>query len=153
MKALVRLYPRSWRERYGPELELLLDQLPSNAGVAIDVLVGAAVAYRDVIRSNRVLSAAGAYLHGVCVAVLLQAIAFVSLILYAQGSEDQTDVNVGPVHLATVALNEGRLLYESLVVLKRWSEGEWIIALVLISLLVAALAALMATPRMLRALR
>src|SRR5437868_11997427 len=48
------------------------------------LVMGAAVAYRDVIRGNRVLAAAGAYLHGICVAVLVQAIGFVSLVLAAQ---------------------------------------------------------------------
>jgi len=56
------------RERYGRELEALVDDLPGRTGVAFDLLLGAAMAYAAVIRGNRILSSAGAYLHGVCVA-------------------------------------------------------------------------------------
>src|SRR5439155_1530144 len=104
MKGLLRLYPRWWRERYGREMEVLVDELPSRTGVALDLLLGAAMAYAFVIRGNRILSAAGAYLHGVCVAVLLQAIGFVLLILYSQRSPGgvNTDVGLGPFHFAAV---------------------------------------------------
>jgi len=102
MKGLLRLYPRSWRKRYGREMEVLMEDMPGKLSIALDLLIGAAVAYRDVIRANRILSAAGAYLHGICVAVLLQAIAFLSMLLFAQSSAGSTDVHLGSIDLATV---------------------------------------------------
>lgn len=45
MKRLVRLYPRAWRDRYGPELEALLEDEPTSAGVVVDVIAGAARAH------------------------------------------------------------------------------------------------------------
>jgi hypothetical protein len=103
VKALLRLYPRSWRKRYGGEMDALVEELPSEIGVALDLLIGAAVAYASVVRSNRVLSTAAAYLHGVCVAVLVQAIAFVTLVLVSQQSQRSSIVEIGPFQLATVA--------------------------------------------------
>jgi hypothetical protein len=102
MKALLRLYPRSWRKRYGGEMDALVEELPSEIGVALDLLIGAAVAYASVVRSNRVLSTAAAYLHGVCVAVLVQAIAFVTLVLVSQQSQRSSIVEIGPFQFATV---------------------------------------------------
>jgi hypothetical protein len=100
MKALLRLYPRSWRNRYGREMDALVDELPAEIGVVLDLLIGAASAYASVVRGNRVLSSAASYLHGVTVAVLVQAIAFVTLVLISQQSPDPTIVTIGPVHLA-----------------------------------------------------
>jgi hypothetical protein len=101
MKVFLRLYPRSWRKRYGHEMEALLDDVPGAIGVGLDLALGAAAAYAAVIRGNRILSAAGAYLHGVCVAVLLQAIAFISFILVGLQNGAAADISVGPVHLAS----------------------------------------------------
>ena len=148
MKALLRLYPRSWRERYGREMEVLLDQLPGNMGVGLDLLVGAAGAYATVIRGNRLLSAAGAYLHGLCVAVLLQAIAFVSFILFAQSSRGSTYVDLGNVRFAGYlrpvffGLRSGAA--EQLLSL------DWLPSAALLLTLVASLALVLAAPRLLR---
>ena len=158
MSWLVRLYPRSWRRRYGAEMEDLVQVMPGRLSVALDLLIGAAIAYRDVIRRDRVLSAAGAYLHGVCVAVLLQAIAFVSLILAGQGSSDPTDVRLGPLVFASVVglpqviaaqLGESLQAQASILALTR----AWLPEAVLLTLLVFALAIVIATPRLLRRLR
>ena len=102
MNWLVRLYPPSWRKRYGAELEGLIRETPGRLSAALDLLAGAAIAYRDVVRANRVLSAGGAYLHGLSVAVLLQAIVFVSLVLAGQNSTEPVELRLGPVDLATV---------------------------------------------------
>lgn len=71
VKRLLRLYPRAWRERYSAEMAVLVEDLPTGLGVAIDLLLGAGAAYASVIRGNRILSSAAAYVHGVCVAVLV----------------------------------------------------------------------------------
>lgn len=102
MKFLLGLYPGSWRRRYGPEMSDLLEQLPSGPGVAMDLLIGAAAAYATAIRDNRVLSSAASYVHGVCVAVLVQAIAFVTLILFSQQSRGLLTVSLGPFQFVSV---------------------------------------------------
>lgn len=81
-------------------MDALVDELPAGIGVALDLLIGAARAYASVVWGNRVLSSAASYLHGVCVAVLVQAIAFVTLVLISQQSPDPTIVAIGPVHFA-----------------------------------------------------
>ena len=153
MKGLLRLYPRSWRDRYGRELEALVDDLPGRTGVAFDLLLGAAMAYAAVIRGDRILSSAGAYLHGVCVAVLLQAIAFVLLVLSSQRSPDgvNTDVALGSLHFAAI-LWPVYLGPQSLgaFVLTRWRLDAWLPELGLLAVLVAALAVVLAAPRLLR---
>lgn len=154
MKSFLKLYPRSWQERYGDEMELLLEESPGGVGVALDLLLGAATAYAIVIRGNRILSAAGAYLHGVCVAVLVQAIAFVTLILVAERSFATTEVAVGPFRFALVIMND--FLFgvrgESASILMLRMVGEWP-ALILLACLVALLAVVAAAPRLLRTLR
>lgn len=153
----MRLYPRSWRRRYGAELEGLVEDMPRRLGVSLDLLVGAAVAYRDVIRANRVLSAAGAYLHGICIAVLLQAIAFVSLVLAGQGSVDPTELRLGPIDFATVVGvipyngTEVRQLGAAVRVIGSTPPvfGEF----ALLAALFVALAIVLATPRLLRSLK
>jgi hypothetical protein len=42
---LLRLYPRRWRERYGPEFEALLGELPLSLSVVLDVARGAVRAH------------------------------------------------------------------------------------------------------------
>ena len=103
MKALLRLYPRSWRKRYGGEMDALVDELPAEIGVVLDLLIGAARAYASVVRGNRVLSSAASYLHAVCVAVLVQAIGFVTLVLVSQKSQQSTIVAIDQVQFASVA--------------------------------------------------
>jgi hypothetical protein len=154
MKSFLKLYPRSWQERYGDEMELLLDESPGGLGVALDLLLGAATAYAIVIRGNRILSAAGAYLHGVCVAVLVQAIAFVTLILVAQRSFATTEVAVGPFRFALVIMYSGLfgLRQESASLLMLRVVGE-LPAFILLTFLLAVLALVIATPRLLRTLR
>jgi len=41
MRALLRLYPRRWRERYGEEFELVLRGAPPDVRTALDVVGGA----------------------------------------------------------------------------------------------------------------
>lgn len=156
MNWLVRLYPPSWRKRYGGELEILVQEMPGRMGTALDLLIGAAIAYRDVIRANRVLSAAGAYLHGLCVAVLLQAIVFVSLVMAAQGDINPTAFRIGPVMLATFvpAVRYARLSESLLAQLwvSRVSE-IWDLEVILLVALGLTLAVLLAAPRLVRVLR
>jgi hypothetical protein len=102
VRALLRLYPRSWRNRYGDEMDALLNELPAEMGVALDLLIGAATAYVSVVRGNRILSSAASYLHGVCVAVLVQAVAFLTLVLISQRSLAPTIVAIDQVQLAVV---------------------------------------------------
>jgi len=155
VKGLLRLYPRSWRKRYGAELEDLVDQTPGGIGVALDLVIGAAVAYRDVIAGNRVLAAAGACLHGMSVAVLVQAIGFVTLILVAQPSEDPTDLRFGPFDFAAVIRTPyfrlGELQSQASL-LPAISPG-WIPDAALLLTLALALAVLLTAPRLLRRLR
>jgi hypothetical protein len=154
MKSFLKLYPRSWQERYGDEMELLIDESPGGVGVALDLLLGAATAYAVVMRGNRILSAAGAYLHGVFVAVLVQAIAFVMLILVAQRSFATTEIAVGPFRFALVIMRSLQLGLrgEGASVLMLRMVSEWP-ALIFLALLVAVLALVMAAPRLLRTLR
>lgn len=154
MNWLVRLYPHSWRKRYGSELEELVGQMPGQVGTALDLLVGAAIAYRDVIHANRILSAAGAYLHGLCVAVLVQAIVFVTLIMAAQGSGDQTVFRVGPVEVATFvpAVRYGFRELGAEVWITRVAQ-TWVPEFLLLAVIGLALALVVAAPRLLRSLR
>ena len=156
MKGLLRLYPRSWRERYGREMEVLLEQMPGELGVGLDLVVGAAAAYAVVIRGNRILSAAGAYLHGVCVAVLLQAIAFVTFILSAQGSAASPAVDeLGPIRFAVFTRPHlfGGLGALGSAVWTRTAAIEWLLGAAVLAMLIAALALVLASPRLLKSLR
>jgi len=152
MKSFLKLYPRSWRQRYGPEMEVLLEEGPGGPGVALDLLFGAAAAYAMVVRSNRILSTAGAYLHGVCVAVLLQAIGFVTLVMVAQGSPAETNVAIGPFDLAMVQMRTLLRLGGLQSYMMSRGVSEWP-ALLLLVCLVAALALVVASPRLLRSVR
>jgi len=155
MKGILRLYPRSWRKRYGAELEDLVDQTPGGVGVALDLVIGAAVAYRDVIAGNRILAAAGACLHGMCVAVLVQAIGFVTLILVAQRSEDPTNLGFGPFDFATVIRTSyfrlGEVQNQATLVPAIYTS--WLPEAALLLTLALWLAVLLAAPRLLRRLR
>jgi hypothetical protein len=150
VKALLRLYPRSWRKRYGGEMDALVDDLPAEIGVVLDLLIGAASAYASVVRGNRVLSSAASYLHGVCVAVLVQAIAFVTLVLVSQQSPSSTIVEIGPLKFASVAqqafLEFGRLLSSEIA----GTLIQSLPALIVLALLVAILAVVLAGPRWVR---
>lgn len=154
MSWLVRLYPPSWRKRYGRELDALVEQMPGRMSVALDLIVGAAIAYREVVGANRVLSAAGAYLHGLCVAVLVQAIVFVSLVFVGQRSAEPTELRVGPVDFATVvgAAPWVRELYPAL--LQQMNATQPVFAeAILVAALVLVLLVVVAAPRMLRTLK
>jgi len=155
MSWLVRLYPPSWRRRYGEELEGLVREMPDRAGTTLDLLVGAAIAYRDVVRANRILSAAGAYLHGLCVAVLVQAIAFVSLVMVAQGRSDATDLRLGPFDLATFIPPPLPATATDLepAILFRAAADAWLAETLLLAALALMLAAVLTAPRLLRSLR
>jgi hypothetical protein len=50
VRALLRLYPRPWRERYGAEFELVLRGTPPGPGTIVDVVRGALDAH---VRSLR----------------------------------------------------------------------------------------------------
>ena len=145
MKALLRLYPRSWRNRYGGEMDALVEELPGEIGVALDLLIGAASAYASVVRGNKVLSSAASYLHGVSVAVLVQAIAFVTLVLITQRSADQTVVAIGPIQIAFADPGLIRL-HGSLASVMGSAIGSWPTAILLIALL-AMLVLVLAGPR------
>ncbi len=41
MRLLVRLYPKAWQERYGEELQALLDERPPGPSAVLDLLLGA----------------------------------------------------------------------------------------------------------------
>lgn len=156
MSWLVRLYPRAWRKRYGAELESLIHETPGRVGVALDLLVGAAIAYRDVIRANRVLSASGAYLHGLSVAVLLQAILFLSLVFVGQRSTALTDLSFGPMDLVTFqppVFFGGELRSLGAEVWVQKVAIPLATEVLLIAALVAALIFVLAIPRMVRSLR
>lgn len=154
MKALVRLYPRSWRKRYGAEMEALVEDAGGRLGVGLDLVVGAAVAYRDVIAGNRILAAAGACLHGMCVAVLVQAIGFVALILLEQRGANPTQVSFGPFDFVMVVRNDyfqfgGRELQATILPL---IHADWLPEAVLLAVLLGALAIVLALPRLVRRL-
>jgi len=47
MKALLRLYPGRWQQRYRAEVEALLEELPRTPRVAVDLIKGALLAHLD----------------------------------------------------------------------------------------------------------
>ena len=149
MKALLRLYPRAWRERYGTEMAALVDDLPAGVGVALDLLVGAGAAYAMAVRENRILSSAAAYLHGVCVALLLQAIGFVALVLVSQQSRVPLVIQLGPIQFGSIVPRSvfGILALRGALV-QAFSDA--MPAFVLLALLLLALALLLVTPRLVR---
>jgi hypothetical protein len=150
VKALLRLYPPSWRKRYGGEMDALVGDLPGGVGVALDLLVGAAIAYASVVRDNRVLSTAAGYLHGVSVAVLVQGIAFVTLVLVSQQSQRTTIVEVGPLYVVAV-IRPVPYLFRDLSALVRAQElAQSLPAVILLVLLVTILALTLAGPRWVR---
>jgi hypothetical protein len=128
----------------------LVEDLPVGFAVAMDLLVGAGAAYAAAIRGNRILSSAAAYLHGVCVAVLLQAIAFVSLVLVSQRSQSPTVVELGPIRFAMVTPQTAYYIRSLAAVL--WSKAitDSLPALALLGMLAALLALVLAAPRWLR---
>jgi len=155
MKLLIRLYPRRWRARYGGEMEDLLDRLPSRPAMAIDLLFGAGKAYVDVIRADRFLSTAGAFVHGASVAVLLQAIAFLALVLVGQGLSEPADIHLGPFHLVTVGpllIREFNPYLLSLSAIHGWMSSAGAAAALMAALL-AALVTVLASPRLWRVIR
>jgi hypothetical protein len=56
VRALVRLYPRRWRERYGEEFELLLEASAPGPSTVLDVLGGALDAHGRAARPLRMLA-------------------------------------------------------------------------------------------------
>jgi hypothetical protein len=58
LRGLVRLYPRSWRRRYGAGLEALLDEMRPSPAVVLDVVRGAAGAHVQQRRSAAIWLAA-----------------------------------------------------------------------------------------------
>ncbi len=53
MKRLLALYPRAWRERYGAEVEELLDGAPATPSTALDLARGAVGAHLRTIQAIR----------------------------------------------------------------------------------------------------
>ena len=53
IRRLLRLYPRSWRDRYGEEFVALLEQQPATFGACADVALGAAIARCRAIRGTK----------------------------------------------------------------------------------------------------
>jgi hypothetical protein len=132
-------------------MAVLVDDLPAGVGVAMDLLLGAAAAYVSAIRANRILSSVAAYLHGVCVAVLLQAIVFVSLVLISQRSGNPTIIDLGPIRFASVTPLPywGGLLSLSAAVQTAVGSAP---GFVLLILLAVVLTLVMSAPRWLRSL-
>jgi hypothetical protein len=128
----------------------LVEDMPAGFGVATDLLVGAGAAYAAAIRGNRILSSAAAYLHGVCAAVLVQAIAFVSLVLVSQRSQGPTIVELGPIQFAMVTPQTAYFLRNLAAVLWTRTITDALPALVLLAILAALLALVLATPGWLR---
>ena len=149
MKALLRLYPRAWRERFGREMGALLEEMPTELGTALDLLIGALAANAAVIRSNRILSSAAAFLHGVCVAFLVLAIGFVSLVLASQLSANGVNVSVGPFQLASVVFLSHFLFngQRALTLASAASLSGLLPAIMLLVALAAILTATVAGPR------
>jgi len=149
MRLLLRLYPRSWRRRYEREMEVLLEDLRADTGVLLDLAVGAVIAYATVVRGNRVLNTAAAFVHGVCVAVLLQAIAFVILVLAGNnGAGILLPVSIGPVHIATFWRSTAQLGLEVAPLLPATAVG--LTASAMLAVLMVALATFLALPRLVR---
>jgi hypothetical protein len=150
VKLLLRLYPRAWRERYGSEMAALVGDLPAGLSVALDLLVGAGAAYAMAVRANRILSSAAAYLHGVCVAILLQAIAFVALVLLSQQSRGPLIIEVGPVQFGSVVPQSVFWIraLQSAALVQAFSDS--LPAFVLLALLLVVLALVLAAPRLVR---
>jgi hypothetical protein len=67
MRALLRLYPRAWRERYGEEFALILRATPPGPGTLFDVVRGALDAHVRAMRPGRLLRGA---LLALCAAVV-----------------------------------------------------------------------------------
>jgi hypothetical protein len=55
VRALLRLYPRRWRERYGEEFELLLGATAPTPGAALDVVGGALDAHLRAARPGQLV--------------------------------------------------------------------------------------------------
>jgi len=149
MRILLRLYPRSWRRRYGREMEVLLEDLRGESGVFLDLAVGAVIAYAAVVRGNRVLNTAAAFVHGVCVAVLLQAIGFVVLVLAGNNRAGiLLPVGIGPVHIATFWRSTAVLGLEVATLLPATAVG--LTASAMLAVLMVALATFLALPRLVK---
>ena len=147
MKDLLRLYPRSWRRRYGREMEVLLDEMPGDVGVALDLVLGAAGAYAAVVRGNRVLSAAGSFLNAVCIAVLLQAIAYVLFIMLAHGTPVPKFVALGPIALTAFSYPCLLTLGGSASLLAGGAGLEWVSGTAVLVVLLGALYLVLMVPR------
>ena len=57
LEAVQRRAGERARRFLGREMEVLVEDMPGRLSVALDLVVGAAIAYRDVIRRDRMLSA------------------------------------------------------------------------------------------------
>ena len=147
MKTLLRLYPPSWRRRYGEEMEALLDDTPEGAGLALDLVAGAAAAYAAVIQRDRILSSAASFVNGICIAGLLQAIAFVVFVMVARGTPAPKELALGPIVLATLwypgLLNLG---LRSLIAV-HGPVQDWVPGAALVAVLAVALYAVLMVPR------
>src|SRR5690242_8151362 len=87
LSALVRLYPRRWRDRYGEEYQALLHELPASPRVVADVVRGAVMAHgrrHPTGGSNMVAySRAQAVASAIALLAILPALAFLAAALAA----------------------------------------------------------------------
>lgn len=89
MRPLLRLYPRAWRDRYGDELDDLLDETPGTPSTVLDLARGAVTAHlRAAASRGRSLATGGAPMsfdwparHATSIAVLALVITAPTLIV------------------------------------------------------------------------
>jgi hypothetical protein len=74
LSALIRLYPRRWRDRYGEEYEALLDSIPPSPRLVVDVVRGAFSAHGTAYPNGGPDMAAYSRVQAVASAVALLAI-------------------------------------------------------------------------------
>jgi hypothetical protein len=110
MRRLARLYPRPWRERYGAELEALLEQTPATAGAVLDLLRGAAVARLACRRRFSPGRLVGFAVIGVL--VQLDVLAPLAVGSVALGHRLSFLVTIGPFELWAVNGSTGHTLFE-----------------------------------------
>jgi hypothetical protein len=133
----------------------LLDDLPGEISVALDLLRGAMSANLALVRGNRVLSTVAAFLHGIVIALLLQAIVFLSLVLVSQ-STGSVVIQIGPITVAEVSLPSflaiyGAYAHAGLQSVAAASTLETALSVALLGLSIGGLAATLAAPRVIRA--
>ena len=99
-RALVRLYPARWRQRYGAELEALLEDCPMDLRFLFDT-VGGGISERARVAASAVGAMVAAFVGVTVCAFLVQFIALLAVQLAATllGRPLQFSVGVGPAQL------------------------------------------------------